>query len=68
MQEGTEWVTDVKKFEEELHTDGMSEGEVFEPFNLDEERETGDFQEDGFYVRNLEAGDHDAWLDSEEGE
>lgn len=59
---------DVKKFEEQLNTDGLGDGEVFEPFNLDEEREVGDFQDDGFYVRNEDAMDRDAWLDSEEGE
>lgn len=47
--------------------ENMEDEEVFEPFNLVEERESGHFQEDGFYVRKQHVLDEDAWLNSEEG-
>lgn len=46
----------------------MEEGIEFEPFNLDEERKHGTFQEDGYYVENRDdrSEEFDAWLASDD--
>eukprot|EP00210_Caulerpa_lentillifera_P008249 g7874.t1 len=64
----TDWLKDVQSVEEELQDqDEETGGIAFEPFNLDEEREHGTFQDDGFYVENRKDKSEefdDAWLAS----
>ncbi|GMH42321.1 hypothetical protein BSKO_10240 [Bryopsis sp. KO-2023] len=68
-EDDVEWLSDVRGIEEDLVADEEEEegGDVtLEPFNLKEEREEGDFQDDGFYVRRQDADLKDAWLSSDE--
>ena len=68
--EETEWLEDVRGGEEQLlHSEETEAGAVpLEPFNLDEERQFGRFEEDGFYVedRKEKSEANDAWLQSSE--
>eukprot|EP00798_Chlamydomonas_sp_ICE-L_P009846 gene9846-7733_t len=56
---------DVDKFEQEAAVE-EEDGVKFMPFNLNEEREEGDFDESGNYVERKNDEEKDAWMDSHE--
>jgi len=56
-----------EKFLSSVYTDEKDSIPI-EPFNLDEERRTGRFEGDGFYIENRpEKDETDAWLESDQG-
>ncbi|KAF5834258.1 hypothetical protein DUNSADRAFT_9170 [Dunaliella salina] len=57
--------TDVNKFEENVQVE-EEEGIRFTGFNLNEERETGHFDDQGNYVEAKDKGEKDAWMASDE--
>jgi CD2 antigen cytoplasmic tail-binding protein 2 len=63
--ESTEVDVDLKSYEQKLEND-EEDGQIFEAFNLEAERDGGFFDAAGNYVENKDKDDQDAWLGSEE--
>jgi len=57
---------DLEAVEEQLEVP-EDEGVALEPFNLEQERREGFFDEDGHYVEKKDEEEKDAWLASGEG-
>ena len=57
---------DIEAVEERLEA-AEDDGVALEPFNLEQERREGFFDEEGHYVEKKDEEEKDAWLASSEG-